>query len=193
MAPSPVFTTPRLTIRLADAGDAPLFHRLWTDPQVMANVGFPGGIPITLDELRATLAAQPGSEFERLLVVELTVSGEPLGECLLGKPNPAGIASTDVKLLPQFWGHGYGVEVKRGLLDYLFTHTAATAVEATPNVGNLASIRMQEAVGGVRVGETTFTFPAAMQSYTTPVHAFIYHVTRAAWLAQPWRSHDQIG
>jgi hypothetical protein len=42
---------------------------------------------------------------------------------------------------------------------------------------------MQEAVGGVRVGEAVFEFPDSMRDTTEPVHCFVYHVTRAAWLA----------
>jgi hypothetical protein len=48
-------------------------------------------------------------------------------------------------------------------------------------VANIASIKMQEAVGAVRVGEDTFHFPEAKAAYTTPVHHYIYHVTRAIW------------
>lgn len=86
-----------------------------------------------------------------------------------------------MKLLPAFWGQRYGVEVKQGLLDYLFTHTDCEAVEATPNVANLASIKMQEAVGGVRIDEAIFHFPEAMQRYTVPVHYYTYRVSRKDW------------
>ena len=93
-------------------------------------------------------------------------------------PDAAGIARTDVKLLPEFWGHKYGVEVKRGLIAYLFAHTDCIAVEGTPNVANIASIKMQEAVGGVRVGEKTFVPSAAQRNFMLPVHSIIYRVYR---------------
>ncbi len=101
-----------------------------------------------------------------------------MGECKLHPPNPEGIASTDVKLLPDYWGHKYGLEVKRALLDYLFAHTDCVAVEASPNVNNPASIKMQEAVGGVRIKEAVYEFPIGMQDYTVPVHHYIYRVER---------------
>ena len=91
-------------------------------------------------------------------------TGQAIGECKLHWPDREGIAATDVKLLPEFWGNKYGVEVKRGLLDYLFTHTECLAVDASPNVGNLASIKMQEAVGGVCVGESIYEFPESNAS-----------------------------
>ena len=149
----------------------------------MTNVGFPQGLRITREEIAANLEKQdPAQVFDRYLMVELQATGEVIGECKLGSPDAEGIAETDVKLFPQFWGHKYGVEIKRGLVDYLFRHTDCTAVQASPNVNNVASIRMQEAVGGVRVGEELYEFPAEMQDYTVPVHAYIYRVYRQDWL-----------
>jgi RimJ/RimL family protein N-acetyltransferase len=57
-------------------------------------------------------------------------------------PDDDGIASTDIKLLPAYWGQRYGSEIKKGLVDYLFTNTDCLAVEASPNVNNIASIRL---------------------------------------------------
>lgn len=176
-----VFDTVRLTVRLATAADADFFYQLWTNPQVMVYVGFPQGLPITRAEIQDRLAAAGTSVFDRLLVIDLQSTRQTIGECFMHAPNAEGIASTDVKLLPAFWGHQYGVEVKRGLLDYIFTHTDAIAVEATPNVDNAASIKMQEAVGGKRVGESVYQFPSSMQSYTAPVHSYTYRVTRTDW------------
>jgi [ribosomal protein S5]-alanine N-acetyltransferase len=177
-----VFDTRRLTIRLATTEDVDTFHQLWTNPQVTVHVGFPNGIPTTLDEIKNRIAIGSLSEFEQLLIIELKSTGQAIGECKMSCPNADGIATTDVKLLPTFWGHQYGLEVKRGLLDYIFAHTDSVAVEATPNVSNVASIRMQEAVGGIRVGESLYHFPESMRAYTTPVHYYIYRVSRTDWL-----------
>ncbi len=179
--PHIIFETDRLAIRLAMVHDADMYYRLWTDPRVMTNVGFPNGLPTTHEEILEQIAAGGSTGFDELLVVELKSDGQAIGECKLGRPNPEGIATTDVKLLPEFWGNRYGVEVKRGLVDYLFSHTDCLAVEATPNINNPASIKMQEAVGGVRVGEETGQFPESMRSYTKPVHYYIYRVYREDW------------
>jgi [ribosomal protein S5]-alanine N-acetyltransferase len=176
-----VFITDRLIVRAATPDDAAMFHTLWTDPAVMRHVGFPQGLRMTADQIRAQLAGQADSPFEQYLVIELKATGQAIGECKMIRPDSAGIAETDVKLLPAFWGHRYGVEVKRGLLDYLFTHTDCRAVQATPNINNIASIKMQEAVGGVRVGEGVFQVPPAMQGYRTAVPHYIYHVYREIW------------
>ncbi|MCB8954240.1 MAG: GNAT family N-acetyltransferase [Ardenticatenales bacterium] len=177
-----VFETERLLVQVASDQDAALFYDLWTNPQVMHNVGFPQGLPITQKEIQERINNQENPPFDHLLVVRLKSSGESIGECHLHPPDEERIARTDVKLLPAYWGYRYGVEIKRGLLQFLFNHTECIAVEATPNVENAASIKMQEAVGGRRVGEAVVEFPASMQGYTKPVHHYIYRVYRDDWL-----------
>jgi RimJ/RimL family protein N-acetyltransferase len=178
---SMVFETKRLKVRTAILDDVELFHELWTNPQVMSNVGFPRGLRISQGEIKDTILKPVESEFEKMLVVVLKTGNQPIGECKMHPPNQDGIAETDVKLLPRHWGNRYGVEIKRGLLDYLFTHTDCDAVQATPNVNNIASIKMQEAVGGKRVGEEVYQFPESMRDFTTPVHHYIYRVYRRTW------------
>jgi len=51
-------------------------------------------------------------------------------------------------------------------------------VEATPNVSNTASIRRQEAVGGVRVGEGVFEVPEGAPHRMAPVPHYLYRVYR---------------
>jgi ribosomal-protein-alanine N-acetyltransferase len=179
-----VFNTERLVIRTATAQDANLLHELWTDPRVMAHVGFPHGLRITRREIEQRLQEPVESEFDRVLVVVLAATGESMGECAMHTPDEEGIAEIDVKLLPSFWGNKYGTEVSRGLVGYLFNHTPCLAVGTSPNVANIASIKMQETVGGVRVGEHVYEFPESMRDYTTPVHHYIYHVYRRDWEEQ---------
>ena len=182
-----IFTTTRLRIRkaLPSEEDTDLFYRLWNDSRVMVYVGFPNGLSITREKMRQILETQSETEYNRLLVVERQSDDQRLGECKLGFPDEQGTAETDIKLLPEYWGHSYGLEAKRGLLDYLFTHTDCRVVGATPNIDNLPSIRMQEAVGGQRVGEAIYEFPEHMRSFTCPVHHYSYQVTRQAWEALP--------
>ncbi len=179
--PEIVFETERLRVRKAEIKDADLLLCLWTDPRIMSHMGFPRGLRITREEIVESLAKQNASEFGRWLVVEEKAAGRAIGECHMRLPNEEGIAETDVKLLPAFWGNRFGIEVKRGLIAHIFSRTEAGAVEATPNVGNVASIRMQEAVGGVRVGEATFDFPESMRAWTTSVHHYVYRVYRKDW------------
>ena len=183
--PTTLLETPRLRIRLAAPPDAPLFGALWSDPRVMTAVGFPQGLRTTEETIARRIdreGADPDAPpFERLLVVSRAADRVPLGECHLHAPDEAGIASTDVKLLPQHQGLGHGPEVKLALLRYLFEHTDCRAVEATPNRDNRASIRMQASVGGELVGEGTSTPSGGPDLPTVPVSYLVYRVTRERW------------
>lgn len=178
-----VFQTDRLFAVVGEVTDTDFFYCLWTNPRVMVNVGFPRGLPVTKAEISAILQEQQGQILDARLLVVLRSSGQAIGECKLGAVDDDGVSRTDVKLLPEFWGHKYGVEVKKGLLDYLFRFTNCMVVEATPNINNIASIRMQEAVGGVRVGRQTFQVSEAMRDFAQPVVSHVYHVHRKIWLS----------
>ena len=166
-----IFSTPRLSIRRARSEDAGFLYHLWKNPHVMTNVGYPDGLPVTREQIEAQIARHGASVYDKYLIVTLRSSGEPIGECKLGSPDLQGISTTDVKLSPEFWGHRYGVEVKQGLVDYLFTYAPVLAIQADPACTNLPSIRMQEAVGGLRVHEFDSSFN----------HHFVYRVHRFDW------------
>lgn len=183
-----LFETERLSVRSATLQDAEMYFKLWSDPQVMKNVGFPQGYPVTLDEVKESIRKQGPPPFDHMLVVTIKESGEAIGECKIETPDREGLTETHIKILPPHWGHKYGLEIKRGLLDYIFTQTDCLVVQSTPNVGNIPSIKMQEAVGGVRVGEDTHEFPDEMKDYTCPVHYYIYHVRREDW---KWAHDDR--
>ena len=177
-----IIETKRLKIRMATLDDVPFYYQLWTNPDVMKNVGFPQGLQITQEEIEAQIQRGGNQLFGHLLVVLLKENEEMIGECVMHPVNKEGIAETGIKLLPQYWGHKYGLEIKLALVDYLFAYTDCSAVQATPNVQNIASIKMQEAVGGKRIREELYEFPESMQSYTKPLRYYVYHVTRKDWI-----------
>ena len=182
-----VFSTRRLAVLRAEASDAGLYLELWNDPAVMANVGFPEGLGITGGEVLEKIEAG-SDEFDSLLVAVRARDGIRVGECRMHLPEGDGIASTDVKLLPRFQGLGYGTELKLALLDRLFGTTDCRAVRATPNVGNAASIRMQQKAGGVRVSEDVFRFRRDPGVPTSPVHHYVYLVRRSDWARRKARA-----
>jgi RimJ/RimL family protein N-acetyltransferase len=179
--PQTILETGRLVVRTAVVKDAGLYYALWTDPRVMNYVGFPQGLRIERTEIEERLARQGEGEFSRLLVLALKDTSQPIGEGWIAQPDEQGIVELDVKLLPEFWGHKYGREAWQALVDYAFTHTTCSFVQGTPNVENIASIKMQEAAGGVRISEGLYEFPEEMKPYTTPVHCATYQVSRADW------------
>jgi RimJ/RimL family protein N-acetyltransferase len=67
------------------------------------------------------------------------------------------------------------------IVSYLFENTDCDVIQTTPNVDNIAAIKIYEAAGAVRKGEDVVHFPESMQEYTTPVHCYIYQLYRADW------------
>jgi RimJ/RimL family protein N-acetyltransferase len=177
-----IIDTERLQIRSAGSQDSALLFAIWTDPRVMTYVGYPQGLRITQMGIIEQIAEQDLTRpFGRYLIVDIKETNLSIGECKMNLPDEEGTSRTDVKLIPEQWGHKYGVEVKQALVDYLFEHTECHSVEGTPNVNNVASIKMQEAVGAVRLSEGTFHFPESIAGYTAPVHHYIYHIYRSEW------------
>jgi ribosomal-protein-alanine N-acetyltransferase len=178
-----IFETDRLIIRTLTESDADFIYQLWTNPKVMKNVGFPHGLNITKDEIIDRYINRGAkSGLESLLVATKKDTGEVIGECYMGLPDDTGVCETDVKLSPEFWGDNYGIEIKRGLVDYIFTHTDAVGVKATPNVENIASQKMQISVGAKKVGGIeVYEFPESMRKFTIPVKHYTYIVYRNGW------------
>ena len=183
-----IFETKRLIVRQATIDDTDHFFELWTNPEVMKFVGFPQGLKITKEELKKQLDQAEGKILDCRLVVIRRKDGKRIGECKLGRPKEESISETDVKLLPKYWGRGYGKEIKTALVDWLFTHTACKGVKATPNKLNIASQKMQESVGARLVGETSYQFPESMKEYTQEVHSLIYIVYKEDWEAKKGKS-----
>ena len=177
-----VFETERLLVRTAMDEDIDLYHRLWTNPDVMKHVGFPSGIPLHLDEMKEKPFQRGDTEFDQMLVVILKETGQGIGECKLSRPDDEGVAEPDIKLLPAYWRMGYGREVWMEIVSYLFKNTDCDVIQTTPNVANIPAIKIYEAAGAVRTGEDVFHFPESMQEYTTPVHCYIYQLHREDWL-----------
>ena len=177
-----IFQTERLKVRKPDKTDIEMYFKLWNSPEVMQNVGFPQGLKISKEKISEQIKKQDETEYDKTLVVVEKSSDEAIGECKLGFPNEEGISITDIKLLPEFWGNGYGEEIKNSLCLYLFSRTNCKIVEASPNKKNIASQKMQEACGGVKVREGVYHFPESMRDYTEDVHLAIYHIHKKKWL-----------
>jgi len=177
-----IFTTSRMTVRRARKSeiDIDALFRMWNSPDVMRNVGFPEGLAISRDEIAQKLEKEPASFENAILLVERS-DGNLIGQCKIGKPDKSGISDFDVKLLSEYWGLGYGMEILQGLISHTFTHTAAKFVRGTPNRENTASIRMQERCGLKLSGEGVYEFPAGMRQRTQPVHYLTYLMSRKEW------------
>ena len=177
-----VFETERLKAVKAkpDEEDIDFFFCLYTNPEVMKFVGFPGGLRITKREIKEKILFQEASEFDQALIV-ITKDGTKIGECKLGTPDENGVSKTDIKLLPQFWNKGYGKEIKAALVKYLFENTGCRGIKATPKKKNIASIKMQESVGAKKISEGKYVFPENMKTYTIDVEYYEYILYKEDW------------
>lgn len=169
--------TKRLIIRSVTVEDATFIADLWNNPKVMRFVGFPMGLNISRQKVIKTI--ESANEVS-LLTVTLR-DGERIGNAKIGDIDENGIIETDVKLKPGLWGKGYGKEIKKALVDYIFQHTKAEVIQATPNIQNIASIKMQEYVNAKPAGEGVFEFPENMKDHTCPVNYIVYQINRKDW------------
>ena len=173
--------TERLVIRKIKPcrQDAKFISLLWKNKRVMKFVGFPNGIEEKEEKIieKTKNRQKRGDEYH--LIVEL--NGKAIGEALIGYNKESKIAETDVKIMPEFWGNGYGREIKSALVKWIFKNTDSKGVKATPNVKNKASIKMQESVGGKRIKKMHFSFPSDMKSFTKDLDCYVYIVYREDW------------
>ena len=177
-----IFQTKRLKVRKAETSDVEMYLSLWNCGKVMRNVGFPKGLGISVEKMRKKIECFDQSEFDQTLVILEKESGKRIGECKLGLPNKIGISTTDIKLLPEYWGKGYGKEIKNALCKYLFNNTTAKTIESSPNEENIASQKMQIACGGKEISREVYHFPPEMQRFTEDVNCVIYHIRKEDWL-----------
>lgn len=158
------------------------YHKLWNSPEVMELVGFPEGLGLSKEKIEEQLGSYGESEFDCSLIIMERQSGKLIGECKLGYPNEQKISETDLKLLPEFRGIGYGNEIKNALCGYLFTKTDCLIVQASPNKLNIPSQKMQISCGGIKVDEKIWEAPKFSEIKKVDVHSFIYHIHRKRWM-----------
>jgi len=85
------------------------------------------------------------------------------------------------ELLPELRGHGYGTEVMRTLVDWLFTTTDANRIQATTEQSNMAARRSAERVGFRQEG----TLRGARYRDGQYRDLTIYGLTRSDWTNPP--------
>ncbi|KQC06387.1 MAG: hypothetical protein APR54_01745 [Candidatus Cloacimonas sp. SDB] len=177
-----VLETKRLFIKKATWADVDHYLQLWNNPDVMKMVGFPDGLKISGAEIRKQIENHSDHELDQTLVVVEKARRLRIGECKLGKPDADKTSFPDLKLLPEYWGKGYGKEIFNALCQYLFSKTATKIVQTSPNVKNIASEKLAKASGGKKTGTGVYHFPVNKQSFTKDVQFNIYQIRKKDWL-----------
>ncbi len=143
--------TPRLILRSFEDQDLLPFFQYRSDPEVALYQGWPW--PYTremaadfVNEMKSHRPGIPGDWFQ--LAVILKAKGEMIGDCgfhrLFEDPRQTEIGFTLAKLYQR---QGYGYEMTRRLLDYLFNGLGLHRVRANCDPQNKSSVKLLEKLG----------------------------------------------
>jgi RimJ/RimL family protein N-acetyltransferase len=150
-----IFETKRLNIFKAEITEeevAALFS-LWTNSEVVKNVGFPKGIPYTKEKIKQKLENNKDSIFKSSLIVRSKKNDQIIGSCKVGIPDENKLHNIDFMLFPEFHSKGYGSEIVLGIKEYILKNSDAKGIRGTPNIKNIASQKLFEKIGCKKVGQ----------------------------------------
>jgi RimJ/RimL family protein N-acetyltransferase len=144
-----VLETDRLALRWLTIDDAPFILRLVNEPAWLRFIGDRG--VKTVEDARRYVANGPLAMYERfgfgLYLTELKGSGFPIGLCGLIRRDSLPDVDLGFALLPEFWGHGYGVEAASAVLDHGRSQFALTRIVAITSPDNVDSIKLLAKIG----------------------------------------------
>lgn len=155
-----MFKTKRLYIKKAELNDKDInfLVRLHNMPEVMKYVGFPKGLGTNFDREWKATEKNYNNDNARLLIYRKD-NDICIGACKIGIPNKEGFCEIDYKLLPEFWGKGFGSEIIKGLANFIFNVKKYRGIQTTPNQQNIASQKICEKIGMKRVKEDIYRAP----------------------------------
>jgi [ribosomal protein S5]-alanine N-acetyltransferase len=144
-----VTETARLRLRKLTRSDEELILELLNDPDFVANVGDRG--VRTREDACRYIVSGPVASYARhgfgLYVVELKSPALAIGLCGLLRRDTHPDVEVGFALLPRFRGCGYTLEAARAVIQLGLGPLALTRIVALAAPGNVASIRILEALG----------------------------------------------
>ena len=145
--------TPRLTLRPFGSGDAPLVHRVYSNPDVMRYVatGPMADLSVTERLLQDYEAHQKRLGYSFWAVIERS-SGELIGDSGLYR-TPAGEVELGYTLGKAWWGRGYATEAAGTWLRVAFEALGMDEIVALAEPANTASLHVLTKLGMRRSGE----------------------------------------
>jgi [ribosomal protein S5]-alanine N-acetyltransferase len=145
--------TPRLLLRPFGPGDAPLVHRVYSDPEVMRYVatGPMADLAVTERLLQDYEAHQRRLGYSFWAVIERE-SGSLIGDAGLYR-TPTGEVELGYTLGVAWWGLGYATEAASAWLSCAFETLGIFEVVALAEPANVASTHVLEKLGMRRAGE----------------------------------------
>lgn len=173
--------TPRLRLRSWRAVDAPAFHAINSDPEVMATLG-----PLmSLDEVAALIERMQRIESEHghcFWAMERLEDDRLIGWCgaIVGSAGPiVGKREIGWRMARDCWGQGLVSEAARATIAWLFANRADEALWAITTTDNLRSRAVMERIGMSYVEGADFDHPGVPDDDPLLRHV-VYRIARPA-------------
>ncbi len=149
--------TKRLILRTPKMSDFDFLKSMWEDGRVMKYVGFPDGLKQSDEKIKSWIEGWNSKDILRLVIVDKQ-TGEQIGETgyRTDEEYPFSsklAAAPDIKLVPSFWGKGYGSEALKKIIEYIFTNTKLEIIQVTPNIKNQKVIGLYGKLGFSKKGK----------------------------------------
>lgn len=149
--------TERLLLRPLRPGDAERIFVAFNNWEVVRRLAAPPW-PYTIEDTRAFVAkriAFRSEPTEALHVIQLANAVIGGIDCTpRSRQQPGAIPVLGYWLAQPFWGRGYMTEAARAFVEALFVSGIGEKIRSGAFVDNSASLRVQEKLGFVRVGES---------------------------------------
>lgn len=167
--------TPRLSLRVPRDADAPDMAAIFGDMRVMTWLDRTK--PETPDQIleRARRHRRCFDELGYCLwLARRRDTGVLVGDCGVIPVAMKG-PETEIgwRFAPDHWGHGYATEAARGVLGFVYTHTALDRIIAVTRRDNSASQRIMQKLGMTDRGTGIYYGKEQV----------VYDITRAGWCA----------
>jgi len=173
-----ILTKDNLTIRNALSSDAEQLCAWWNDGEVMAHAGFPNGLGITAEEIRADIAKNT-DETMRVHIIES--AGRPIGE-MNYRNIGYGVAEIGIKICDStVQEKGLGTTLLSMFIDALFTHFGYIKIILDTNIKNGRAQHVYENKLGfkkLRINENSWH-----NQLGEPQSSIDYELTKENWQA----------
>ena len=141
--------TERLTLREICVDDAEFMLDLLTQPSFLRFIGDKG--VRTIEETRQFIIDGPVDSYARhglgMYIVELKVSGEPVGMSGLVKRETLEDVDVGFAFLPKYWSQGYAYESTCAVMEYARNELGLGRILGITTRDNVSSIRLLEKIG----------------------------------------------
>jgi RimJ/RimL family protein N-acetyltransferase len=163
----------KITFRKATVKDSPQIQKWWQDGHVMAPVGFPKGLQVSLEEINQSLQYYEESSGEFLLIID--EQGNAIGEFAY-KLIDAEVATFDVKIGEcSKQRQGYGEMAVKAGIEKIASFNKLKKIEINVSHTNEPALKLYEKVGFKKIGFLKDNWQNQLgESYSTVVMEYVF-------------------